>query len=189
MSVNQPSRILCLEDNPHDRELLEKMLSEEGISCGFVYATTRQEFESALVQDPFDLIISDFSLPGYDGMSALATARRVQMETPFIFVSGTIGEDRAIDSLKNGATDYVLKHRLMRLIPAVDRALREADERAECERAERAMRESEHKYRELFECLADAAFLADAKSGKIIDTNRCAETMLGCGRGACDTSG
>jgi PAS domain S-box-containing protein len=100
-------------------------------------------------------------------------------EVPFLFVSGTIGEDTAIEALKNGATDYVLKHRLMRLIPAVDRALREAEERAECQRAEESMRESEHKYRELFECLNDAAFLADAKTGKIIDSNRAAEKLLG----------
>jgi PAS domain S-box-containing protein len=70
----------------------------------------------------------------------------------------------------------------MRLIPAVDRALRESEERAERDRAEKAMRESEHKYREVFECLADAAFLVNAKTGKIIDTNRCAEQMLGCER-------
>jgi PAS domain S-box-containing protein len=81
--------------------------------------------------------------------------------------------------LKSGATDYVLKHRLMRLIPAVDRALREVDQRAERERAEEAMRQSEHKYRELFESLSDAAFLADAETGKIIDTNRRAEVLLG----------
>lgn len=143
MSVNQPSRILCLEDNPHDRELLEKMLSEEGISCGFVYATTRQEFEAALDQDPFDLIISDFSLPGYDGMSALATARKRQTETPFIFVSGTIGEDRAIDSLKNGATDYVLKDRRDRLVSAVQRALREGQERTERKKLEEQLRQSQ----------------------------------------------
>jgi len=110
-------------------------------------------------------------------------AREKCPETPFMYVSGTIGEDTAIEALKNGATDYVLKHRIMRLIPAVDRALREAEERTERDRAELAMRESEHKYREVFECLADAAFLTDAHNGKVIDTNRCAETMVGCGRG------
>jgi PAS domain S-box-containing protein len=122
-------------------------------------------------------------MPGFDGRAALLIAREKCPDTPFLFVSGTIGEDTAIEALKNGATDYVLKHRLMRLNPAVDRALRETEERAERDRAELAMRESEHKYREVFECLADAAFLTDAKTGKIIDTNRCAETMLGCGRG------
>src|SRR6185503_2245505 len=87
-----------------------------------------------------------------------------------------------IEALKNGATDYVLKHRLMRLVPAVERALREAADRDERRRAEESMRQSEHKYRELFECLGDAAFLADEKSGKIIDTNRRAVELLGCAR-------
>ena len=122
-------------------------------------------------------------MPGFDGREALLIARAKRPEIPFLFVSGTIGEDTAIEALKNGATDYVLKHRLIRLIPAVDRALREAEERADRDRAERAMRESEHKYREVFECLADAAFLADAMTGRIIDTNRCAGMMLGCSRG------
>jgi len=84
-----------------------------------------------------------------------------------------------VEALKNGATDYVLKHRLMRLIPAIDRALREVEEHNERERAEEAMRQSEHKYRELFECMSDAAFLTDEQSGRIIDTNRQAETLLG----------
>ena len=141
--VKRTSRILCLEDNPCDRELLETMLSEGGIPCGFVYATTRKEFEAALEQPPFDLIISDFTLPSYDGMSALATARKLQMETPFIFVSGTIGEDRAIESLKNGATDYVLKDRRDRLVAAVQRALREGQERAERKKLEEQLRQSQ----------------------------------------------
>jgi PAS domain-containing protein len=143
----------------------------------------RADFIKQLETRKFDLIFSDFTMPGFDGWEALVLARKKAPQTPFLFVSGTIGEDTAIEALKNGATDYVLKHRLMRLIPAVDRALREAEQRLERERAEEAMRESEHKYREVFECLADAAFLTDAGSGKIIDTNRCAENMLGCGRG------
>jgi PAS domain S-box-containing protein len=118
-------------------------------------------------------------MPGFSGRDALLLAREKRPEVPFLFVSGTIGEDTAVEALKNGATDYVLKHRLMRLIPAVDRALREVEEHNERERAEEAMRQSEHKYRELFESLSDAAFLVDEQSGKIIDTNRQAEILLG----------
>lgn len=148
----------------------------------FVRVDTRANFIAALEQKNFDLILSDYTIPGFDGREALSLAREKCPHTPFIFVSGTIGEDTAIEALKNGATDYVLKHRLMRLIPAIDRALREAAAHAEHERAELAMRESEHKYREVFESLGEAAFLADEETGKIIDTNRCAEKMLGCGR-------
>lgn len=180
--MKNPLCILNLEDNVADAELNEAMITARWPHSELVRVDTRADFVSQLEQRKFDLIFSDYTMPGFDGREALRIAHEKCPDTPFLFVSGTIGEDTAIEALKNGATDYVLKHRLMRLIPAVDRALREADERAERDRAEKAMRESEHKYREVFESLADAAFLADAKTGKIIDTNRCAEKMLGCSR-------
>jgi PAS domain S-box-containing protein len=172
-------RILNLEDNANDAELNNTMLSARWPECQLVRVKTQGDFVAALEDGGFDIILSDYTMPGFDGQQALVLAHARRPEIPFLFVSGTIGEDTAIEALKNGATDYVLKHRLLRLIPAVDRALREAGEHADCERAEEAMRQSEHKYRELFECLDDAAFLADEQSGKIIDANRCAETMLG----------
>lgn len=175
-------RILNLEDNENDTELNLAMLSARWPDCQLVRVDKQEDFMAALEQGGFDLILSDYTMPGFDGRQALALAHKKWPEIPFLFVSGTIGEDTAIEALKNGATDYVLKHRLMRLIPAVDRALREAGERAEYKRADKAMRESEYKYRELFESLGDAAFLADVQSGKIIDTNRRAETLLDCPR-------
>lgn len=176
-------RILNLEDSPEDAELNHAMLMARWPHCELKRVDRRDDFISALNEGGIDLILSDYTMPGFDGRSALALAQERRPEIPFVFVSGTIGEDSAIEALKNGATDYVLKHRLMRLIPAVDRALREISERAERERAEESMRQSEHKYRELFECLAEAAFLCDQYSGKIIDTNRRAELVLGCSRG------
>ena len=175
-------RILNLEDNANDAELNNAMISARWPHCELVRVESREAFAAALDEGNFDLILSDYTMPGFDGREALALARTKRPEIPFLFVSGTIGEDAAIEALKNGATDYVLKHRLMRLIPAVDRALCEAGERAERVRAEEAMRQSEYKYRELFECLNDAAFLADEQTGKIIDTNRRAEAVLGCTR-------
>jgi two-component system, cell cycle sensor histidine kinase and response regulator CckA len=139
----KPVRILYLEDNERDRELLESVLVADGLVCDFVHAITRQEFEATLAQGAFDLIISDFTLPSYDGMSALAAARKTHQETPFIFVSGTIGEERAIESLKSGATDYVLKGRMDRLVSAVRRALREAQERVERRQLEDQLRKSQ----------------------------------------------
>jgi CheY-like chemotaxis protein len=176
-------RVLNLEDHVIDAELNQAMISARWPECDFIRVDNREQFGEMLDWRGIDLILSDFTMPGFNGLEALALARTKRPEIPFIFVSGTIGEDTAIEALKNGATDYVLKHRLMRLIPAVDRALREAEERAERQRAEQSMIESEHKYRELFECLGEAAFLADEQSGKIIDTNRRAEKMLGCDRG------
>ena len=181
--MNVPLRILNLEDNVADADLNQAMVSARWPHSEFVRVETREDFIAALEQTSFDLIFSDFTMPCFDGREALSIARKKCPETPFLFVSGTIGEDMAIETLKNGATDYVLKHRLIRLLPAVDRALREAGERAERDRAELAMRESEHKYREVFESLDAAAFLTDESTGKIIDTNRGAESMLGCGRG------
>lgn len=180
--MNDRLRILNLEDNAMDAELNEAMISARWPHCEMTRVSTREDFVAALEHDSFDLILSDYTIPGFNGREALTLAREKTQDTPFIFVSGTIGEDGAIEALKNGATDYVLKHRLMRLIPAVDRALREVAERSERERAEQVMRESEHKYREVFESLGEAAFLADEKTGRIIDTNRSAEKMIGCTR-------
>ncbi|MDB6015708.1 MAG: histidine kinase [Pedosphaera sp.] len=141
--LKKPIRILCLEDNECDRELLEITLKANSMDCEFVHAKTQKGFESALEQNTFDLIISDFSLPAYDGMTALTAARKVQAETPFIFFSGTIGEERAIESLKSGATDYVLKDRRDRLITAVQRALREAREHAERKQLAEQLRQAQ----------------------------------------------
>lgn len=171
-------RILNLEDNGRDAELSEAMISARWPHCEFIRVDTREDFISELEGD-LDLILSDYTMPGFTGREALMLAHEKRPDIPFLFVSGTIGEDAAVEALKNGATDYVLKHRLMRLIPAIDRALREVEEITERERAEEAMRQSEHKYRELFESMSDAAFLADERSGKIIDTNRRAESLLG----------
>src|SRR5437016_14645515 len=122
--IKSPLRILYLEDNPDDRDLVARTLSAEGIVCEFVHVNARTEFEKALQQDGLDLVLADFSLPGYDGFKALETLKKLRPEVPFLLVSGTIGEEWAVESMKSGATDYVLKNRLERLAPAVRRALR-----------------------------------------------------------------
>src|SRR5207245_7805185 len=129
--MKNPLRILHLEDNRTDAELLGWMLKEEGTHCEITCVRKRSDYEAALLQETFDLIISDFSIPQFDGLAALKLAQERHPETPFIFVSGTMGEEAAVESLKQGATDYVLKDRLARLASAVERALREAREQAE----------------------------------------------------------
>jgi phosphoserine phosphatase RsbU/P len=141
--MSQHLHILHLEDDPQDAELVEAALAAEGYGCDVRVVATRAEFLAALEDECCDLILADFALPGFDGMSALAIARQLRPEVPFIFVSGQLGEEAAIESLRNGATDYVLKNRLTRLAPAVKRALSEAKERAELQKAEEALRESE----------------------------------------------
>lgn len=140
-------KILHLEDNEDDATLIRMRLGKEGLGCSTTVAATQEQFEAALRQSAFDLILSDFSIPGYDGISALETAQSLRPEVPFLFVSGTIGEDKAVETLRSGATDYVLKERLERLGPAIRRALRESSERALREKAEAAREELEERLR------------------------------------------
>src|ERR671910_255798 len=132
-----------------------------GISCEMVRVQTRADFEAALVNGDFDLVLSDYSLPSFDGLSALKLAKEIRPEVPFILVSGAIGEERAIEALKSGATDYVLKQRLERLVPAVRRAVREAEERNERRRAEEALGRSEERYRTLVEQIPAVTYIQE----------------------------
>jgi two-component system cell cycle sensor histidine kinase/response regulator CckA len=134
--MKTPLRILHLEDDANDAALVQASLDAGAISSTTRRVHTREEFEAALDGDQIDLILSDYSMPAFDGLSALKIARAKNPDLPLIFVSGTLGEERAIDSLKNGATDYILKGRLGRLAPAVERAMQEVDARRERERLE-----------------------------------------------------
>lgn len=134
-------RILHLEDDPLDVELASATLEYEGVGCEVTQVQTREDFEAVLEEESFDLVLADYSLPAFDGLSALKITQEIRPELPFVLVSGTLGEERAIEALKSGATDYVLKHRLERLVPAVLRAISEAEKRKERKRAEEAIRE------------------------------------------------
>jgi two-component system cell cycle sensor histidine kinase/response regulator CckA len=146
--VKTPLRLLQLEDNTIDAELITATLIEGGIPCQSQLVDTRQAFVAALKEGRTDLILADYSIPGFDGMTALILARQHCPDVPFLFVSATIGEELAIDAMHQGATDYVLKQRLGRLVPSVQRALRELDDRAERKRAEEALRQSEKQFRQ-----------------------------------------
>jgi len=136
-------RILSLEDDPKDAELIEAMLEAEDIACEIKRVESEPDFVAALAAGNIDLILADYTLPSFDGLSALNLAKGHSPDVPFIFVSGTLGEEVSIEALKVGATDYVLKTRLSRLAPSVRRALREAEERIERKRAQEAHRRSE----------------------------------------------
>jgi CheY-like chemotaxis protein len=142
--MNSPLRILHLEDNPQDAELIQAMLEAEGIACQITRLDSEPDFSAALEHARFDLILTDYTLPSFDGLSALKIALEKCPDVPFLFVSGTLGEEVPIETLKIGATDYILKHRLSRLVPAVQRALRESHERAE-RRRERTHAEEERR--------------------------------------------
>ena len=136
--MKAPLKILHLEDDPNDAALIQSILEAEGFICAITCVQNRDEFVDALEESGgMDLILSDFSMPAFDGLSALKIAHTRCPDIPFILVSGTLGEERAIDALKCGATDYVLKQHLSRLVPAVHRALQEVKERMERKLAER----------------------------------------------------
>jgi diguanylate cyclase (GGDEF)-like protein len=137
------AQILHLEDSEQDRELVRLLLRDARIDCEITAVETEDDFVRSLNQEIWDLILSDFSLPSFDGLQALAIAAKTCPSTPFIFVTGTIGEDIAVESLKSGATDYVLKQRMTRLGGSVRRALNERAERLRREKAEANLKKSE----------------------------------------------
>ncbi|MGA7402365.1 MAG: PAS domain S-box protein [Candidatus Sulfotelmatobacter sp.] len=146
-------KILHLEDDLKDAELLQATLEAEGVACHITRVEAEPEFSASLKQRSFDLILADYTLPSFDGMSALKISKELRPDVPFIFVSGTLGEEVAIEALKMGATDYVFKTRLSRILPSVQRAVREGEERAERRRAEEALRTSEQRFRLIFETI------------------------------------
>ncbi len=153
--MNRPLRILHLEDDLDYCELVRSMLAREGFQVELTAVGNRAEFEEALEPERFDVILADYLLPSYNGLEALRAARAKCPETPFLLVSGTIGEQAAIESLKSGATDYVLKHWPERLAPAVRRAAEEAEERRKRRRVEAELAWREKYFRALTENALD----------------------------------
>jgi signal transduction histidine kinase/DNA-binding response OmpR family regulator len=160
-------RILYLEDDPRDAELVQETLANDGIESLVTRVETEADFVSSLKQGGFDLILADYTLPSFDGLSALKIARQGWPHVPLIFVSGTLGEEVAIEALKIGATDYVFKTRLSRIVPSVQRALREAEERIYLCRAEEALRRSEAYLAQAQKLSHTGSFGWDVSSGKI----------------------
>jgi len=138
-----------LEDDSADAELTKFALKKGGLNFSIARVESRDDYVQQLDNNPPALILSDYSLPGFNGHAALEIAQEKCPEIPFIFVTGTMGEEVAIETLKSGATDYVLKTRLSRLMPAVLRALREAEQRIQHRRAEEQLRESHERLRAL----------------------------------------
>lgn len=147
--VKKDVNILLVEDEVADAELVKYALREGGMSFSLKRVETKDEFLRELDNEPLDLILSDYGLPTFDGFEALEIAQQKRPEIPFIFVTGTLGEERAIETLKRGASDYVLKTRLSQLIPSVHRTLRVAEARVERRRAEQKLHESHEQLRAL----------------------------------------
>jgi PAS domain S-box-containing protein len=171
-------RILYLEDEKNDVELAQTTLEEEGFRCDLTHVETRVDFISALEKDAFDIILADYKLPSFDGLSALAIAREKTPDVPFIFVSGAMGEELAIETLKNGATDYVLKQRISRLVPAIRRALEEAEEHLERRKAEEALEKLSRQNELILNSTGEGIIGLNLK-GNHIFVNAAAAQMLG----------
>jgi PAS domain S-box-containing protein len=159
--MNKSLRVLHLEDDPDYSDLVRSLLAGDGFVVELVAAENRADFEGALAPERFDIILADYLLPSYNGLEALRVAREKCPETPFLLVSGTIGEQAAIESIKSGATDYVLKHWPERLAPAVRRAVEEAEERRQRRRVETELVRREKRFRALTENALDILTVLD----------------------------
>ncbi len=173
-----PSRILHLEDCFPDAELIGRMIKKEWPGCEICRITRRSEYHAAIALGNFELILSDYSLPDFDGLSAMGLARAMWPDKPFIFVSGTIGEELAIEALKRGAIDYVSKDRPNRLIPAIRGAITHYAEIARRRRTEEALRQNQERFRQITENVADMIAVLDLE-GRRIYVNPAYNSILG----------
>ena len=167
-------RVLHLEDNENDRNLIRDWMQEQKFSTEITHVENRADFVKALEQKPFDIILSDKALPGFDGLIALRFVRANFPHIPFVFVTGSMGEEAAIETIKDGATDYVLKDRLTRLIPAVQRAVRDSEQAQKSREAEEKIRQQAA----LLDKAQDAIFVKDVED-RIVYWNKSAERIYG----------
>lgn len=178
----RPLSILLLEDSELDARLIRAQLEEAELAFHLERVDSLEAFLRALARGGYDLILSDYNIPGFDGLSALQAARRFLPDVPFLFVSGALGEERAIDLLKRGATDYILKDRLERLVPSLERALREAEGELRRKRTEEALRRSEERYRLVMRATSDIVWDWDLETDSM-HWSDAVELVLGCRRG------
>ena len=174
MNVASSLRILHLEDDPDYCSLVKEMLGKEGWVVDVTLVQNQAEFSGALEKGRFDIVLADYSLPSWTGIDALEVARQKCPDTPFLLISGTIGEQAVVDSLKSGATDYVLKQWPERLVPAVCRAVREARERAQRKQVESHLQ----LLNAALECAANAIVVTD-RNGVITWVNPAFSELTG----------
>jgi PAS domain S-box-containing protein len=155
MNRVKPLRILHLEDSPRDAELIREKLIDTCFPLQLDWAANEHEFAKFLQSSGYDLVLADYLLPGFDAPAALALTKNLSPGLPFIIVSGAVGEEKAVELLKQGATDYVLKDRLDKLPLAIERALDEIGEQKARHRAEEELRISEGKYRRMVDTAAE----------------------------------
>ena len=171
-------RVLLVEDSAADAALVVKELRKAGRPVHVERVEDAATMRAALDREAWDLVISDWSLPGFGAPAALAILEERELDVPFIIVSGTVGEETAIGAMRAGAHDYVLKDKLARLVVAVERELRECRLRADRRRTRQALFESEARYRRIVETTNQGVLVVDAH-GRTIFANARVSTMLG----------
>src|SRR5712692_975466 len=174
----QHIRILMVEDSPHDAELIERELRRAKLDFSSERVETEKDFRATLESKDPDVILGDYNLPGFDGVEALKIARSLVPETPFIFVSGSIGEERAVQTLREGATDYILKDRLSRLASAIIRALDQRRDRQLRRRAQEALQRNEERFQYAARGTREVIRDWDMATGKI-SVNEALNTVWG----------
>jgi PAS domain S-box-containing protein len=162
-------RVLHLDDSPLDAELIrERLVADDAGAWDFVHVEGRGAFERAVAAASYDLILTDYSIPGYDGLAAIELAHRAHPETPVIVISGTLSEEEAVAALRAGATDYIFKQRLQRLAPAARRALSEAAERRRRREAEASVKQLSEGFSQLAANSADIFWMRSVRTGEFV---------------------
>jgi two-component system cell cycle sensor histidine kinase/response regulator CckA len=170
-------KILHLEDNPRDALLARDLIATEWPDCFISVVATRDDFVSLLKLGGYDLILSDYQLPGFNGLDALELVQEISPEVPFVFFSGTLGEESAIDAVRSGASDYVVKDRMQRLTMSVRRVLREAAERRGRHQVEEALAQEQYLLLLLMENLPDRVYFKDLQSAFLAVSRSLAERV------------
>jgi phosphoserine phosphatase RsbU/P len=181
-SVVRPLRVLFVDDCADDVQLSIRILEKAGYTIRPQVVETQEQFGRALGAGDYDLILCDYRLPGWTGGDVLRMVRDSGSELPVVLVTGTLGEETAVEMIKLGAADFVLKQRLSRLPLAIQRAMREKQIREERNRAEQALRRSERDYRHLFESANDVILIMDAGTAEILEANPKAQQTYGLSR-------
>jgi len=176
--MNQPLRLLIVDDNEIDADLLLRALRRGAYEITYEVVDTPTAMRAALERQDWDVITSDHAMPHFSAPAALALAKELRPDLPFIIVSGEIDLNLAVSLMKGGAQEYIQKRELARLVPAIERALREVEVHRERQRVEEALHVSETRYRRLFEAAQDGILILNAATRKISDVNPFMERLL-----------
>ncbi|HEX7501447.1 MAG TPA: PAS domain S-box protein, partial [Polyangia bacterium] len=176
--MNRPLSVLFLEDSEDDVLLVARHLTRAGFTVESLRVDTPDDFRSALKSGTWDVVISDYSLPGLNALAAINIFKEAGPDVPFLVVSGAVGEETAVEVLKSGAHDVLIKNNLARLAPAVERELREAAERRARRKAEESLAASEIKFRRIVETAHEGVWMLDS-AGRTTYMNRRMADMLG----------